>query len=841
MAATSVSQGNGSRGSRRRLKIAVVVIAAALAIVMAAILALPIYLSSSSGKDFVLAKISDSVNGKVDAKGFSIGWFKGVKFTDINFADSTGSTRVKAGKLTAKPKYLSLLAGEFSPGPTEITDGNVRLIPAGGGRAVEFKNISAKVDINPPGRKTIFDIAFAVADGGKEAAVRAKGSVKPAKKWRLKGSSGDLTMKIDDLNLKSLGPLFALMEMKFDASGTLNADVIATLDDGQLKKLKANAVLSGLSKQIGDKQAVVDEPIRIDAEVSSRDDMVKIDKFSVVSSFCRIDGKGSADALDYTASADLKGLQDFAEQFADFGDYSITGKAAEKGRMSFRDGVITAKGSSEIKALVVSNGKKRTDAVDVKIDFDMATDKDRAILEIARFDTKVVRTGEVKITNSVVPLNKDAQSRLDIVISADAKLEGVLPFLNVAGVVGDDTELAGHLISRVTIKAKKEKLHIVTNNTKVSDLKIGKCGQEPFVEEALSLYIDMLCDTSEKTVEINDLRIDSSQIKIIKGKLTQTNRNGQTKMVGEFEAEYDLAALSAAASGFVPEGFTMEGKRRNKIRLESVYPTEQKDKMLANLNTEAKFGFDRAEYKGLNFGAAEIDLKVKKGLLTISPFTTSVNGGKLRFGGSVDFNEEMRLLKTPWPMQMIDKVNINDKMGHQILRYINPVFAEQANVTGVANFHCDEMSIPLSGGTNRDAVVVGTVAMNDVHLETSGLLGQIMSLMGSREKDMTVEPTDFVLRDGKLSYDNMQINIGQSPINFKGQIWLDDRIEMTMTLPYTLGFKKVKVGDEPVERVTLNIEGNLDHPRINMQKLLEDQAKKLLEEQLRKGLEKLFR
>ena len=192
-------------------------------------------------------------------------------------------------------------------------------------------------------------------------------------------------------------------------------------------------------------------------------------------------------------------------------------------------------------------------------------------------------------------------------------------------------------------------------------------------------------------------------------------------------------------------------------------------------------------------------------------------------------------------MVMIDKVNINDEMSRQILRYINPLFAEQANVTGVASFYCDEMSIPISGGTNKDAVIVGTVAMNDVHLETSGLLGQIMSFTGSREKDMTVEPTKFVLRDGKLSYDDMQINIGQSPINFSGAIWLDDRIDMSMTLPYTLGFEKVRVGDEPVERVTLNIEGDLNKPRINTQRFLEDQAKKLLEEQLKKGLERLFK
>ena len=98
MAATGVSQGGSSR---RRLKIAMIVIAALLAIGMVVILTVPIYLSSGSGKDFVLSKISDSVKGKVDAKGFSIGWLKGVKFTDISFVDTTGSMQVNAAMITA--------------------------------------------------------------------------------------------------------------------------------------------------------------------------------------------------------------------------------------------------------------------------------------------------------------------------------------------------------------------------------------------------------------------------------------------------------------------------------------------------------------------------------------------------------------------------------------------------------------------------------------------------------------------------------------------------------------------------------------------------------------------
>ena len=98
------------------------------------------------------------------------------------------------------------------------------------------------------------------------------------------------------------------------------------------------------------------------------------------------------------------------------------------------------------------------------------------------------------------------------------------------------------------------------------------------------------------------------------------------------------------ASAFIPAGLVMEGKRKNSIKIKSEYPEGQENGCLANMNAEGKFGFDKAEYMGLHFGATETEVKVNKGVLTIMPFSTSVNGGTLRFGGGADFNAEPMLL-----------------------------------------------------------------------------------------------------------------------------------------------------------------------------------------------------
>ncbi len=62
--------------------------------------------------------------------------------------------------------------------------------------------------------------------------------------------------------------------------------------------------------------------------------------------------------------------------------------------------------------------------------------------------------------------------------------------------------------------------------------------------------------------------------------------------------------------------------------------------MLANLNAQAKVGFDKVSYMGLNVGTTNVDIKVDKGLLTIPQFTSTANNGQLNFGGSADFKQK---------------------------------------------------------------------------------------------------------------------------------------------------------------------------------------------------------
>ncbi|MGA1978957.1 MAG: hypothetical protein ABSG99_00105 [Sedimentisphaerales bacterium] len=255
--------------------------------------------------------------------------------------------------------------------------------------------------------------------------------------------------------------------------------------------------------------------------------------------------------------------------------------------------------------------------------------------------------------------------------------------------------------------------------------------------------------------------------------------------------------------------------------------------------SSGKVEFAKADYFGFHFGPTEADVQIENGLLKIAPFSTTVNNGQLNFAGEANFKQKPTLLRTPGPIQIVKDVQLNDEVARELLTYLNPVFANAVKVSGVANFDCERLAIPLARAAKNDIEVIGTISIRQLRLEASDLLGQILSAAGVSQQgvDITIRPTRFILQNGFLRYDDMQMDIGDNPVNFSGVIGLDKSLNMTVTLPYTTAGRTARVGKE-VEgvRISLPLRGTIDKPKLYLGKLLEGQLKQQLRERLREEL-----
>ena len=982
-------------------------LAIVVVLIVLAIFVVPAYISSEGGRRLILSKINSAVEGRTDFADLSMGWWKGIKVADFSFDDNKGQLSVRVKQIATKPHYVSILTGTLSFGET-IVDGpqvQVNLKDRGGpevaqqktpspepqlfvlpvknidltvkdgdfkvtdarGQAVALSQINSKVNLRPPGNPTDFDINMAVVDKAGQSQIHSAGTITPQAAeggWTLKGTTGDLMVEVNNLELQSLSPLFALAGLETQAKGVISTNLKSQIKDGRFenltgtvkaknlditspqlkgdrlqtknlnvavklsgaeeiitidnlqfktdwadltasgtvptsfeslsdflqpdskytlkasfdcnlpavlsqmpktlgikegtkissgkltgnvetlakpgqKHIQASASLAGLEGTVEGKKIALSQPLNAQALISSDKAGISFDKLDVSASFAKVNCTGTTKLLKFNAEADLAKLQSELGQFANLGKYQMAGQLLGTGQVSIEENKIAAAGSSSAKNLRISS-REAPAAPPVDADINFAFDIDRES-DVATISSLKAATsfGQVGIQNAVLPIGSKAAKPLHLMVAAaNLDLQKLQPFAVLFVPIPKQMQFAGTVDSSIAVTSEKEIYAITTDSTKIKNLKIASQGQPPFEQSEVSLALDARLNPKQKTINLRKLQLTSPQVKIYKVEFNETAKADKTQLQGRIDCEYDWVAVGP----YLPQGMIVKGTNKLPIEFSSEYPTGQREKLLDNLSTKGTLGFTQAQYLGLVFEPTEAQIQIQKGLFTISPFSTKVNNGQFNFAGQGDLKHEPNIpimLRAAQPMQIMKDIQINDEMARKLLMYVNPIFADAVNVSGVANFGCERLAIPLAKNRQNEIEIVGTMSVNKLHLKVADWFSPILSLIGGVSGvDITVHPTKFVLQKGVLSYDDMQVDLGDNPINFKGAIGLNGSLNMTVVLPYTIEGKTARVGRETVgQRLSLPLRGTIDRPKLDMGKLLEEQLK----QQLLEGLDKLLK
>ena len=998
---------NHSQESKRSTKKTVlkIILALIVALVVLTYFIVPGFISSEKGRRLILSKINGAVDGQTDFAGLSMSWWRGLTVDNISYRDVAGRTSVDVKKIATRPHYGALLSGDMSFGKTVIDEPRVSInlkdnpprpssprqsgrgngnpnpvvlpikeidlvvnsgsvkVTSPQARAVELANINSRVNLRPPGSKSDFNVNMTVTEKGKTADVSAEGSVTPGAKtgWALKGTTGNLSVKIKDLDLASIEPLLALAGVEIETRGKVSADMNSRINDGQIenltaaikgknidvtgpplkgdrvktetldaniklskdkdlvnidkldvksdwlnaqasgavpmslesweqlikpdtdfsltaafqcdlglalsqmprtlgvkeqmkvtagsltgqiettaqkgaKQIKASADLVGLKGIIEGKAIELPEPVVVDALITSDKTGIKYDKLNVSAPFAKIDCSGTSERVQYAADINLEKLQQQFGQFIDTGPYQVAGRLSSRGTISGNKDKIAAAGSSSINDFLFSKDNHSAAEPKADIDFDVNFDRKTKVLDIGQISARA-DMGFVTVKDSTVPFGEkqDEPTKLALAVS-NLNLKKVKDFAQLFVPFFADKQLSGIAESKLTYLSSKERYSIKTTDTKIKDFKFSYPEKQPFEQSEVVLVLDFEADRTTGAKVLKDSTLTSPQIEAA-WDYDERTQNGRTSIKGNADCKYDWAAVSSVAAPFLPGGLELHGKRETALRFTSEYPADQPNAMLANLNAQTKLGFDSADYMGLHLGPVETQLKIENGLFTLDPFSTTLNNGQLNFAANADFKQKPTLLRTPKPIHIVKNVEINDEVGRNMLMFINPVFWKAFNLDGLADFNCQKLAIPLAEGAKKDLEVVGTVAIDRLHLQPTGLLGKILPLIGTGAQGQTIKihPTEFALREGFLRYDDMQMDIGNNPVNFKGVIGIEDRsLNMNVTLPYTTGGRTARAGEEAEgRRISVPLTGTIDKPEFKVDVF--DLGRQILEDRLRKN------
>jgi len=964
--------------------------------------AVPAYLSSNSGKNLILSKINSSIDGKVEVGSLSMGWFAGVKAGKLNFTNSSGTTKMTADQITARPSYLALLGGRVEIDQASITrpdvsvtvdnrqrkqktstateqagtkpaaavfpidrlnlainDGNCKISAPDANQimqTLELKNINSRIALRPLGSKSSFDVSMTVEGPNETSNIAAAGQIKTGKKeWSLTDVTGELSVEVNDFELSTLSPLFAMLDVNAAASGTVTADIDAKMQKGQFEnlagtinatdldiagsflkgdrmqtskfdtavklsttqkavnidrlKIEADGLIADVKgtvpktlrsledflradspdtlqaefdcdvaktfKQIKTiakfkedfdinygrlsgninttaqdgtrtimgkvklwalegkfpvKRIILSKPVEVDAKIVSQKQVVMVEKLLIDSSFVKAQLTGTTDNMNYTADLDLADLQSDVGQFIEIKP-QLSGTAQLIGKCSLANRIFSSTGSASLTSIAITmpDGTVLSEP-STTAGFDFQTDIDKKQLSVKTADISA-SFGKININNLTTPLGKDTTGPIQFNTNFAVEIGKLNAWAAALSKMDANTQFAGFARGDLAFRKAGSIIEASTKQISIENLKISSPGKETFTQPNMTISFAGKFDTAEKIYDIPQLSIVSPQIKI-SGRLSNADLGTKIKTEGNFKADYDLAAASLIVSPFMPQGFSATGKRSDSLTFSSVWPKNAPQQFKTNLNAKTTFGFDNAEYMGLNLGKSEFDIKIDNGLMTIAPFSTTVNNGKLNFAATANLAGSPPMLQTPGVIKMLDRIQITHQTSDALLRYVNPVFADATDIRGVLNFDCEKFAIPLEKGYKNAIAITGTLSIDNMHLGASSFLSQIIQLTGvSQDPNITVLPTRFVLADGVLQYDNMQMNFNDKPVNFSGRIGLDKSMKMNVTLPWT----------HNGQRIMLPLKGTVDKPQIDVGKLLEDQARQELERQIQKGLEDLFK
>ncbi len=571
---------------------------------------------------------------------------------------------------------------------------------------------------------------------------------------------------------------------------------------------------------------MLSKPVTVDAQISSQQDKITVERLIFDSAFAQANLSGTTDNMKYQATLDLAKMQSDVGQFVEFkqalfGDVNLIGKAA------FKDNLLSSTGNGSVRNfnMVMTDGKQIMESAGIA-KYDFTADFDAKKLTIRSADI-TASPGKVSLKESLVPLDGKAGAQTDIRADVTIDLAKTKQYLNAFTSLDPKAQLAGTAQGDILLAINGDIINASTKQIAVKGLSLAYPGQQTFTQEYMNIAFSGKFDTAKKISNIEKITIDSPQIKL-DGKLTNAETGQNVKTEGAFKADYNLVAATSLISPFMPSGLSATGNRSDTITFSSVYPKLQPALFKSNLNAKGTFGFDTAKYMGFDVGKTDFNLTVNKGLMTIAPFTTTINQGKLNFGGNADFAAKPSMFKTAKAMKVLDGIQINKNTTDTLLMYINPIFANVLDVSGTLNFDCNEMAFPLESGYKNKIYVVGRFEIANLRLANSGLLNQILNAAGGSSGGLfTISPTAFIVKDGVVSYDRMDMSFGGKTVTFKGQIGLDERLNMQVTVPYQLS------GSD----LTVPLKGTLSKPEIDFGQLLQ----KELENQIKNQLQNLFK
>lgn len=380
----------------------------------------------------------------------------------------------------------------------------------------------------------------------------------------------------------------------------------------------------------------------------------------------------------------------------------------------------------------------------------------------------------------------------------------------------------------------------------IRDFRLKTATELPEINEpVVTLVYKLDYDVSRQRIDVTTAKVTSGILSVdAKGTVTDVGKTWTvTNVAGTMD--YDGEKVRVLLSPWLPTDTAITGKRHEAFTVDGpLYGADWKE-VLRKLKFKTGCGFDQFATSGIMIGKFDGVLTGNAGKITLSDISTTINNGKLTGSAFIDVRANEPQLKKGDTDIQIQKMEINELLTKQFLKYVNPIFGP-GDAKGLITAKCSKLQVPLNENAMTNGAISARVQVDDLDMEVRGLLADILGAVGGQDIRVKgkVDPFDLTLADGRVSYNDMTVHVGKLTLAFRGSVGIkDESVALEVGLPLTGQLLSalpgpVKTQVETLlggERVYLPITGTLSHPRLAIEKLL-DEVQRLLGNALKRGL-----
>lgn len=406
-----------------------------------------------------------------------------------------------------------------------------------------------------------------------------------------------------------------------------------------------------------------------------------------------------------------------------------------------------------------------------------------------------LKVKSAELASSFARLKADGvDCRFEKPITAAAALQGDADLAKLLDVVtrlsggNQPPAIAGKLTLNANCSSAAETVRLTSNWT-IDGLEIG-AGEKRVREQQVKLAVDSALQHQQDTLEIGRFALDSRLLALkLGGKVSEFSTARRLAINGEYSGSWN--AITALIHEFAPatkDALSIAGSTGSKFEINgSAYKPEARP-VFRDVATGLDVTWDSASAYGLRLQQARISPALKQGQLHM-PFAVvpATGGGQVRLGGLVDFRPDDATLLIRDKVGLMENIPVTPALGKYLLSRVNPVFGNMTRAEGSASLMVQGVELPLSEAVKKRGAGRGRLDLNNFRIAPGGFLGEAIALGGLGVEELytvKVEGVDFVLKEGRLRYDNFALIFANDfDLRFRGSVGFDDTLDLVMSVP----------------------------------------------------------